>query len=269
MRIAMAQVPSGTDPAANLDLLRVRAGQAAADGADLVVFPEAMMCRFGVPLAPIAEPLDGPWATGVRDTATTSGVTIVAGMFTPADTLDGRRRVRNTLIVAAPDGTVTSYDKIHLYDAFGFRESATVAPGSTPVVIEVAGHTVGLATCYDIRFPELFTTLATAGAELIVVPSSWGAGPGKQQQWRVLAQARALDSSTIIAAVGQPVPPDPDVADSAAPTGIGHSLLVDPFGDVLAEYGDEECLDLHVLDFDRVGAARSTIAVLDNKMLHV
>ncbi len=269
MRIAMAQVSSGTDPDANLDLVRARTAQAAQRGADLVVFPEAMMCRFGVSLGPIAQPLDGPWATGVGDAARTHGVTIVAGMFTPADVRDGRQRVSNTLVVAAPDGTVTSYDKIHLYDAFGFQESTTVAPGSTPVVVEVAGHTVGLATCYDIRFPELFTTLASAGAELIVVASSWGAGPGKEHQWRVLAQARALDSTTIVAAVGQPVPTHPEVAGSSAPTGIGHSLLIDPFGVILAEYGDGEQFDLHIVDFDRVHAARSTIAVLDNKTLHV
>ena len=106
-------------------------------------FPEATMCRFGVPLGPIAEPVDGPWADGVRRIATDSGITVIAGMFTPA----GDGRVTNTLIAAGP-GTPnqpdTHYDKIHLYDAFGFTESRTVAPGHEPVVITVDGVAGGV-----------------------------------------------------------------------------------------------------------------------------
>ena len=143
MRIALAQMLSGTDPAANLQLVREYTGRAADAGATLVVFPEATMCRFGVPLAPIAEPVDGPWADGVRRIAADAGITVIAGMFTPA----GDGRVTNTLIAAGP-GTPnqpdTHYDKIHLYDAFGFTESRTVAPGREPVVITVDGVGVGL-----------------------------------------------------------------------------------------------------------------------------
>ncbi|WP_328856846.1 carbon-nitrogen hydrolase family protein [Williamsia herbipolensis] len=267
MRIAMAQVSTGTDPHANLDIVAGRTRQAAESGAELVVFPEATMCRFGVPLAPVAEPLDGPWATSVCAIAAEAATTVVVGMFTPADAANGRARVRNTLLVAGPDGSATSYDKIHLYDAYGFRESDTVAAGSAPTTISVAGHTVGLATCYDIRFPELFTALADDGAELIVVPASWGAGPGKRRQWRVLAQARALDSSTVVAAVGQALPDDPATATSSAPTGIGNSVLVDPFGELMAEYGEHEHLGVHDVDLERVEAARAAIGVLANRRL--
>ncbi|WP_420107903.1 nitrilase-related carbon-nitrogen hydrolase, partial [Mycolicibacter arupensis] len=127
MRIACAQILSGTDPVANLELVTDYTERAAAQGAALVVFPEATMCRFGVPLGPIAEPLDGPWATGVRAVAARNQITVVAGMFTPAD--DGR--VTNTLLAVGP-GTDTHYHKVHLYDAFGFTESRTVAPGFEP-----------------------------------------------------------------------------------------------------------------------------------------
>src|SRR6202046_438075 len=172
MRIAVAQILSGTDPADNLQLVGDSPGRAAESGASLVVFPEATMCRFGVPLLPIAEPVDGPWADGVRRIAADADVTVIAGMFAPAD--DGR--VTNTLLAAGP-GTPnqpdTHYHKIHLYDAFGFTESRTVAPGRDPVVITVEGVDVGLTTCYDIRFPELFTTLARRGAEVIIVSTSW------------------------------------------------------------------------------------------------
>jgi deaminated glutathione amidase len=261
MRIAVAQILSGTSPADNLQLVRDYSHRAANAGATLVVFPEATMCRFGVPLAPIAEPVDGPWAAGVRRIAASAGITVIAGMFSPAD----EGRVTNTLLAAGP-GTPNQpdahYHKIHLYDAFGFTESRTVAPGREPVVITVDGVGVGLTTCYDIRFPELFTTLARGGAELIVVGASWGAGPGKLEQWTLLARARALDSTSYIAAAGQADPGQPPA--STAPTGVGGSLVVSPFGEVVASAGAHPQLLVADIDLDRVASARETIAVLRN-----
>jgi deaminated glutathione amidase len=205
MRIALAQILSGSDPAANLELVRDYTGQAAEAGARLVVFPEATMCRFGVPLAPVAEPVDGPWADGVRRIATDSGITVIAGMFTPS----GDGRVTNTLLAAgpgSPNELDAHYHKIHMYDAFGFTESRTVAPGNEPVVVTVDGVGVGLSLCYDVRFPALYTELARRGAQVIAVCASWGAGPGKLEQWTLLARARALDSMSYVAAAGQADP---------------------------------------------------------------
>ncbi|MFM9378984.1 carbon-nitrogen hydrolase family protein [Gordonia sp. VNK21] len=261
MRIALAQVNSGTDPQANLEIVREHTRAAAADGAELVVFPEAMMCRFGVRLDTVAQPLDGPWAGAVAALADETGVAVVAGMFTPA----GDGRVRNTLVIAVPGRPVQGYDKIHLFDAFGFAESATVAPGDQPVVFELSGHRIGVATCYDIRFPRLFTELARRGAELIVVPASWGDGTGKLPQWQLLASARALDSTTFVAAVGQALPDDPQAAASSAPTGIGHSRISDPFGSVVADYGPGVTLGVHELDLTTAHRARDALAVLANE----
>ena len=261
MRIALAQILSGTDPAANLRLVREFSGRAAEAGAQLVVFPEATMCRFGVPLAPIAEPVTGPWADGVRQIATDTEITVVAGMFTPADA----GRVANTLIAVgpgAPNQPDAHYDKIHLYDAFGFAESRTVAPGREPVVITVDGVGVGLSTCYDIRFPELYTELARRGAQLITVSASWGSGPGKLEQWTLLARARALDSTSYVAAAGQA---DPGGAvSSGAPTGVGGSLVASPFGEVVTAAGAEPELLVADIDLDKVAVAREKIAVLRN-----
>jgi deaminated glutathione amidase len=257
MRIAVAQILSGTDPADNLQIVRDYAGRAAEAGASLVVFPEATICRFGVPLAPIAEPVDGPWADGVRRIAADAGVTVVVGMFTPAD----NGRVYNTLLVTG-SGVDSHYDKIHLYDAFGFTESTTVAPGREPVAITVDGVGVGLTTCYDLRFPELFTTLAGRGAKLIVVSASWAAGPGKLEQWTLLARARALDSTSYIVAAGQADPGEP--LASSAPTGVGGSVVVSPFGKVVASAGAEPELVVTDLDLEQVTKARETIAVLRN-----
>ncbi|OBG71079.1 MULTISPECIES: carbon-nitrogen hydrolase family protein [unclassified Mycobacterium] len=260
MRIALAQLLSGTDPAANLQLVRDYSAQAADAGARLVVFPEATMCRFGVPLAPVAEPVDGPWADGVRRIATNSGLTVVAGMFTPS----GDGRVKNTLIAAGPDGSSAHYDKIHLYDAFGFTESRTVAAGREPVVITVDGVGVGLTVCYDIRFPALYTELARRGAQLITVCASWGAGPGKLEQWTLLARARALDSMSYLAAAGQ-ADPGKALDGAGAPTGVGGSLVASPLGEVVASAGSQPQLLVADIDVDRVAKARESIAVLRNQ----
>src|ERR1700733_4443286 len=250
MRIAVAQILRGTDPADNLQLVRDYTGRAAESGASLVVFPEATMCRFGGPLAPIAEP-------GVAPAA---GTTVVLGMFPPAD--DGR--VHNSLLAVGPAGSGTDahYDKIHLYDAFGFTESTTVAPGREPVVVDVDGVGVGLTTCYDLRFPELFSTLARRGAQLVVVSASWAAGPGKLEQWTLLARARALDSTSYIVAAGQADPGEP--LASSAPTGVGGSLVISPFGEVVASAGADPQLLVADLALDQVAKARETIAVLRN-----
>jgi predicted amidohydrolase len=258
MRIAMAQILSGTDPAKNLETVAEHAMAAAAEGAKLVLFPEATMCRFGVPLKPIAEPLDGPWANRVREIAAQAGIVVVAGMFTPSD--DGR--VTNTLIATGP-GVDSHYDKIHLYDAFGFTESRTVAPGREPVMIEVDGVGIGLTTCYDIRFPELYVELARRGADVITVSASWGAGPGKVEQWTLLARARALDSASFVAAVGQAYPGD-EIAASG-PTGVGGSLMVTPMGQVQVAALADPQLVLNDIDLDAVETARNTLGVLHNR----
>ncbi|MET0898057.1 MAG: carbon-nitrogen hydrolase family protein [Mycobacterium sp.] len=258
MRIALAQIVSGTEPAANLALVEDYTRRAADDGATLVVFPEATMCRFGVPLGAVAEPVDGPWADGVRGIAARTGVTVIAGMFCPAP--DGR--VTNTLIAAGPTADA-HYDKIHLYDAFGFAESRTVAPGHEPVVITVDDVGVGLTTCYDIRFPELYVELARRGAALITVSASWGAGPGKLDQWTLLARARALDTASFVAAVGQAYPGDEIAA--TGPTGVGGSLLASPFGVPVVGAGADQELVIGDIDVAEVEKARDTLAVLRNR----
>ncbi|MCX2710585.1 carbon-nitrogen hydrolase family protein [Mycolicibacterium sp. J2] len=278
MRIALAQIRSGTDPAANLELVTRYTREAAADGAALVLFPEATMCRFGVPLAPVAEPLDGRWADGVRAVAQETGITVVAGMFCPS----GDGRVTNTLIASGPD-TDAHYDKIHLYDAFGFAESKTVAPGTEPVVIDVRGERsdggkirgersdggksdgvkVGLTLCYDVRFPELYLELADRGAQVITVHASWGSGPGKLDQWTLLARARAIDTTAVVAAVDQAYPGEEIAA--LGPTGVGGSLVASAVGEIVQAAGAEPQLVVTDIDLDAAARARETIAVLRNR----
>ncbi|MGY2743714.1 carbon-nitrogen hydrolase family protein [Arthrobacter sp. UYCu723] len=267
MRVALAQIITGRDLAGNLAIVEDYAGRAKAGGAELVVFPEATMRAFGNSLLDIAEPLDGPWATRVRAIAAEHDIVIVAGMFTPGAVADGgaRAKVRNTLLVTGR-GVETSYDKIHLFDAFGFAESDTVEAGSDAVTFELGGVTFGLATCYDVRFPDLFTENADRGADVNIVCASWGSGPGKAEQWKLLARARALDSTTVVLACGQGDPASLGLEPrGAAPTGVGHSVVVSPFGDVLDELDGAPGLLFADLDTAVVKEARTKLPVLANR----
>ncbi|APU18308.1 carbon-nitrogen hydrolase family protein [Actinoalloteichus sp. GBA129-24] len=261
MRIALSQLTADTDPKVNLGSVRAAVTEAAAQGARVVLFPEATMARFGIPLGPVAEPLDGPWATEVRAIANTAGVVVIAGMFVPAD--DGR--VRNTLLVTGP-GIDTAYDKIHLFDAFGFAESDTVAPGERPVTFTVNDVAFGVATCYDLRFPGLFHALADEGAQVMLVGASWGWGPGKREQWELLCRARALDSTSWLLACGQADPSTTGERPAGlAPTGIGYSSLVSPFGEIREQLGAAPGLLVTEVDVAETERARETIPVLANR----
>ncbi|MGJ9406834.1 carbon-nitrogen hydrolase family protein [Nesterenkonia aurantiaca] len=272
MRIAAAQITTGPDPDANLELIREYTARAAQAGARVVVFPEAAQRAFGYPLPPVAEPVTGAWAEAVRGLAREFQIVIVAGMFTPGvPSADGRPRVVNTLIAVGPAGAGAAaeidvaYDKIHLYDAFGFKESDGVQPGRSPAHFVLDDITFGLATCYDIRFPNLFTAHARSGAQVTLVPASWGAGEGKLEQWRLLAQARALDSTQYILACGQADPTAAGVeAVQGAPTGIGHSMIVSPLGVPLSEAGSAPELLIAELDPELVIRTRELVPVLRN-----
>ncbi|MEU8638997.1 carbon-nitrogen hydrolase family protein [Amycolatopsis sp. NPDC048633] len=261
-RIALCQVNSGDEPEENLKLVRSGVEAAVAGGARIVVFPEATMARFGRPLEPVAEPLDGPWASAVAALAAEHDVLIVAGMFTPA-----AGRVRNTLLITG-GGHHRGYDKIHLYDAFGFAESDTVAPGATLATFELDGVVFGVATCYDLRFPELFRALADDGADVVLLPASWGAGEGKREQWDVLVRARALDSGCWVLACGQADPAATGVTvNPKAPTGIGYSTVSDGFGRIAAQAGAGPEMLLVDVDPAVSAKARTATGALANRRL--
>ncbi|WP_354147826.1 carbon-nitrogen hydrolase family protein [Arthrobacter sp. 754] len=268
MRVVLAQIISGRDLAANLSTLEREAQKAKAGGADMVVFPEASMRAFGNSLLDIAEPLDGPWASRVRSIAASLDMVVVAGMFTPGSPAGpgpGGGKVRNTLLATGP-GVEAHYDKVHLFDAFGFLESDTVDPGTEPVTFDAGGLTFGLSTCYDIRFPALFTANAERGAEANIVCASWASGPGKVEQWQLLARARALDSTTYVLACGQGDPATQGVrAKAGSPTGVGHSVFVSPLGEVLDELDGAPGLLFADLDAAVVREARQRLPVLANR----
>ncbi|MEZ2122649.1 carbon-nitrogen hydrolase family protein [Corynebacterium sp. CCM 9203] len=268
MRVALVQMQSTGDVSANLDAVVRYSRTAAGQGAELIVFPEATMRAFTTGrLDTVAEPLDGPFASTVRKLAEELGVTVIVGMFTPADSVevDGKtiNRVHNTALLTG-GGKHIGYRKIHCYDAFGFRESDTVCPGNELVTVKIGDLTVGLAICYDVRFPEQFVALAeNEGAEVIVLPTSWSDGPGKLQQWRVLTGARALDSTCYVLAAGQARPGGEESAgENDGPTGIGHSAAIGPDGLRIVEAGYGEDIIYADIDVATVVETRRSIPVL-------
>jgi deaminated glutathione amidase len=260
MRVALCQLPISPDPATNLARVAQAVASAARQGADLAVFPEATLARFGSDLRELAEPLDGEFGTGLAQLARDSGLALVVGVFEPAP--DGR--VYNTAVAYSAAGDlVAAYRKIHMFDSLGERESALVAPGSEPVVADLAGIRTGLATCYDIRFPELTRALVARGAELIVVPTAWAAGLFKEEHWVTLVRARAIENTVWVAAAGQV----PDLADPApgAPTGIGRSMLVDPMGTVRLDLGPGRGIAVGEVDPGVTASVRAVLPSLEHR----
>ena len=240
MQVVLVQEEPSLEPEDN----RARIEAVVPEGADLVVFPEAWQRHFGDPgseLAPFAEPLDGPFVTEVERVAKERDTTIVAGMFeqtgaTPYNTVVVRGRAR------------LDYRKIHMYDSFGYQESKVLAPGPIEsATFDLGGTTIGILTCYDLRFPELGRRLVDAGAEVLVVPAAWVAGPRKVYHWTTLLRARAIENTVYVVGVGQP-----------APKTSGHSMVIDPLGDVVVEGGDGAELLTAEIDLTRVAEARRT-----------
>ena len=255
------QLASTTDSAANREAVTQWADRIDAAGArpDLVVLPEGAMHDFGTPdtdLAAVAEPLDGPYVDALGRAARRLGATVVAGMFERRE--DGLPF--NTLVVVDSDASVVAaYRKIHLYDSFGYAESERLSAGEPiPVVVEIAGTATGLMTCYDLRFPEMARKLIDSGAELLLVPAAWVAGPLKEDHWQLLLRARAIENTVHVAAAAQ-----------TGRTYIGLSAVVDPLGIVLASAGDEEGLVEATIDRERMRRARERNPSLANRRLSV
>lgn len=256
MRMALIQRASQIDSAANRASIRDQLAQVAPGSVDVVVLPEASMHDFGAAdhdLAAVAEPLDGPFVQLLAEQAQRLGATVIAGMFEHTGHLP-----YNTLAVVGPDGALeATYRKIHLYDSFGYCESDRLSAGpTTPAVVQVAGHAVGLMTCYDLRFPELARQLVEAGAHGFIVPAAWVAGEHKLDHWRTLLRARAIENTVAVAAVGQ-----------SGPRYTGHSLVVDAMGSIVEEAANAQVIVTATMDFDAVRHARSVNPSLANRRI--
>lgn len=247
--IAVAQFAPAADARANLASIRSLTERAVSRGATLVVFPEYSSYfapTMGQDFVDAAQTLSGPFVSGLAALAEEFGVHLVAGLV---ERLGEENRFSNTLVALSPTGgLLASYRKLHLYDAFGDKESEWVRPGDIehPQTFEFAGFTVGLQTCYDLRFPEVTRRLVDAGADLVLVPSEWVRGPLKEHHWRTLVIARALENTIYVAA-----------ADHPPPIGVGNSMIVDPMGVEIATIGESTDVAAAVISTARVAEVRT------------
>ena len=260
LRVHVAGMRTGTDRAANAAAAVDLVEHAAADGAGLLVLPEyaAAFDPHGVGREH-AEPLDGPFVRALEAAAARTGVHVIAGTLTPGEA-DGR--AANVVVVVAPTGVVAAYRKVHLYDAFGHRESDRLEPGpadAAPVVVDVAGLRVGVMTCYDLRFPESARRLVDSGATVLAVPAAWAAGEHKAEHWGTLLRARAIESTAYVLGSVQ-----------TGPGVTGDPTVVDPDGVVISAGpgvagGGEQAVVVAELDPARVVATRERNPSLANR----
>jgi deaminated glutathione amidase len=263
MRAAAVQLSSTPDRDRNLEAADRLTRAAAADGAELVVLPEKWPV-LGTPeqTAAGAEPLDGAALSWARSAARELGIDLVAGSV--AERVAGAERGANTSVHIGPDGEDRAvYRKIHMFDVEvggrEYRESEHEAPGDQIVGSELAnGEGVGLTICYDLRFPELFRILAVRGATVITVPAAF-TETTTRDHWEVLLRARAIEDQCFIVAANQVGQPAPGIR-----TG-GRSMIVNPWGLVLAQAPDFETFILADLDFDRLRGIRTKLPSLANR----
>jgi predicted amidohydrolase len=259
VRIALGQLESGTDIRANLAAIERFAAEAARDGATLVAFPEYATYekkKVDASFPDVAEPLDGPICQELAGTARRHRIALVAGVV---ETSEDPGKAYNTLVAYGPDGgRLAFYRKIHLFDAQGFGESTFIKPGAStrPVVFEHGGMRFGLMTCYDLRFPELARSLADAGAQVLLVCSSWVPGTHKTEQWLALNAARAIENSVYVAGVCQ-----------APPVSVGRSILVDPMGVIEADLGLEPGVRAVDVSLETVARVREAFPMFRQRRL--
>jgi predicted amidohydrolase len=265
MRAAAIQLNSDDDRPRNLRVADQLTRAAAADGADLIVLPEKFdLIGTDAAMERGADTLDGPAIDWARSTARELGVDLVAGSI--AERRPDRAKLSNTSVHIGPDGEIAaSYRKIHMFDVvvdgIEYRESATEEPGDELAVSALAdGTELGLSVCYDVRFPELFRILALRGARVIALPAAFTKVTGRAH-WEVLVRARAIENQAFVVAADQCGVHPPGDKES-----FGGSLIVDPWGEVLARAGDEPCFVAADLDLTRQDEVREQLPSLANRV---
>jgi deaminated glutathione amidase len=262
--VALVQMNSGADKDANIAEAIAGIDRAAASGARLVTLPEVWTY-----LGPdeggydAAEPIPGPLTGVLAAKAREHGIYLHAGSI--LERVEGEPKLFNTTVVFDPAGEiVATYRKIHLFDidleaGASYRESATIAPGEDIVTFDLDGVTVGLAICYDLRFPELFRILALRGAGVILLPAAFTLMTGKDH-WETLIRARAIENTVFMVAPGQV---------GQHPPGLwcyGRSMVVDPWGLVVAQASDTPSVLVATIDLTDVRRVRRQIPSLANRM---
>lgn len=248
MKVAAVQISAKPF---KLDNLRLVLNALDSIDADLVVFPEYLM---GIPenglnrdlVLKQAESIDGEFTAEIVEKSGERSLAVVFTLYLREGDV-----VYNAAVLADRGTIKTVYRKIHLFDAFGYRESRLFAAGSQLALAKVCDLTVGLAVCFDLRFPELFRAMSLRGAELFAVPAAWYRGPYKLEQWRVLTSARAHENTAYLIAANQ-----------SGKLFTGHSLAVNPMGVIQSELDEGEGVFIVDIDEALIKESRETIPIL-------
>jgi predicted amidohydrolase len=266
MRVAACQVNSRGDRAANLAAARELLDRAAAAGADIAVLPEYLDYLGPAAGEPKPEPIDGEFATVFADAARRLSMWVVAGSFHELGP-DPDHTYNTTLVFDRIGSLAAAYRKIHLFDIdlpgrpeVSYQESRRVAPGADVVCVDVEGVSFGLTICYDLRFPELYRRLAVDGARVLLVPAAFTTHTGRDH-WEVLLRARAIENQCYVVAAAQSGEHDPGRSC------YGHSMIVDPWGTVVAQAVDGVGIVVADLALDRVERIRAELPSLANRRL--
>jgi predicted amidohydrolase len=264
MRVAVCQLNARDDRAVNLAVARELLERSAAAGADLAVLPEYVDYLGRGDSAPKPEPVDGEFAAFFAGAARELGMWVHAGSFHEAGP-DERRTYNTSLVFDRRGELAATYRKIHLYDVeiagrVSYQESRSVAPGTETVLTDVDGVRTGLSICYDLRFPELYRALAIAGAKVLVVPAAFMMHTGRDH-WEVLLRARAIENQCYVVAAGQIGDHEP------GRTCFGRSMIIDPWGTVLAQAPDAVGIVTADVDLERLDKIREELPSLANRRL--
>lgn len=259
MKVAIVQTSPGIEAEANLATIESFIAEAAAGGAKLVVFPEESMLLADDAIKPdFPEILPGIWAAfeaRISDLAREHNIAVIAAGYEP----NGEDQPFNTILAFNAAGVeLARYHKIHTYDAFAYKESSYITRGSElPPIIEVEDFRIGIANCYDVRFPELFRYLAGEGVDVISLSAAWVSGKGKEEHWTALTQSRAIENVSWMLASG--------TVDEDA---VGLSRVIDPLGVVVASLNaHDEGIAFAEISRDRLDRARAMLPALDNRRI--
>ncbi|HEX2932949.1 MAG TPA: carbon-nitrogen hydrolase family protein [Candidatus Binatia bacterium] len=261
-KIAIAQIKSSTDKSENLKLARKLIKDAKEKGGELVAFPEFLMAfspasQSAAALTQVAEKTDGAFVSSLREAAKASAIAVIATIY---ENCPVPNRVFDTAVFIDAHGNVASiYRKLHLYDAFGFKESDKFHPGDDIAPLASVGeHRFGMMICYDLRFPEMARMLTLAGANILIAPAGWVQGDLKLEHWQTMIRARALENGCYVIAPAQ-----------VGNIYIGHSMAVDPLGRTLADLGDNEDMTIIELDLSLLRETREKLPLLQNRRTDV
>ncbi len=264
-RIAVSQMTSGIDPVANAQALVGAIGAAAMGGAEMLFTPEmsGLIDRDRARATPnIVAEAQNPVLEAVQEAAAGAGIWVAIGSL--AILRDDGRWANRSFVIDPNGHVVARYDKIHMFDvdlATGesWRESAAYAPGEDVVTVDTPIGKLGLAICYDLRFPALFEALGRAHCDVIAIPAAF-TRPTGAAHWHILQRARAIEASAFVVAAAQ-VGSHQDGRET-----YGHSLVIDPWGDVLLDMGGAQAgLSFAELDPARIAAVRAQLPSLANK----